>query len=137
MKIKWEWGGERVKLIDIDDWIFYGIISDITGKADNEDTGRDSLTLYDGKNYIAFSDNEIKSIEILDQIQSRNLQENVTLKRGSVLECNGYKKVIGGQMLNLKNVRKEGNYIIADYYPEDWGGLAQYLLIVTTQMIMK
>ena len=66
MKIKWEWGGERVKLIDIDDWIFYGIISDITGKADNEDTGRDSLTLYDGKNYIAFSDNEIKSIEILD-----------------------------------------------------------------------
>lgn len=66
MKIKWEWGGERVKLIDIDDRIFYGVISDITGKADNEDTGRDSLTLYDGKNYIAFSDNEIKSIEILD-----------------------------------------------------------------------
>ena len=24
-------------------------------------------------------------------------------------------------MLNLKNVRKEGNFIIADYYPEDWG----------------
>lgn len=66
MKIKWEWGGERVKLIDIDDRIFYGVISDITGKADNEDTGRDSLTLNDGKNYIAFSDNEIQSIEILD-----------------------------------------------------------------------
>ncbi|WP_198142693.1 hypothetical protein [Aedoeadaptatus coxii] len=52
--------------VGIDDRIFYGVISDITGKADNDETGRDSLTLYDGKNYIFFSDNEIKSIEILD-----------------------------------------------------------------------
>lgn len=24
-------------------------------------------------------------------------------------------------MLNLKNVRKEGNRVFADYYPENWG----------------
>lgn len=66
MKIKWEWGGERVKLTDIDDQIFYGVISDVTGKEDNDETGRDSLTLFDGKDYIFFSDNEIKSVEILD-----------------------------------------------------------------------
>ena len=66
MKIKWEWGGERVQLIDIDDRIFYGVVDNVTGKEDNDETGRDSLTLYDGKNYIFFSDNEIKSIEIFD-----------------------------------------------------------------------
>lgn len=66
MRIKSEWGGRRAKLTDIDNQVFNGVISDIIGKADNEDTGRDSLTLNDGKNYISFSDNEIKSIEILD-----------------------------------------------------------------------
>ncbi|MDY3118190.1 MAG: hypothetical protein SOW18_01480 [Peptoniphilus sp.] len=67
MKIKNEWGGRQVKLIDIDSQVFKGVISDITGKEDNEETGRDSLTLYDGKNYIFFSDNEIQSIEILEE----------------------------------------------------------------------
>ena len=59
-------GGKKVKLTDVDGRVFIGVVSIITGKEDNEETGRDSLDLYDGKNYIFFSDNEIKSIEILD-----------------------------------------------------------------------
>lgn len=66
MNIQHEWGGKNVKLIDIDDQVFYGVVDHVTGKEDNDETGRDSLTLYDGKNYIFISDNEIKSIEILD-----------------------------------------------------------------------
>lgn len=66
MKIQREWGSKNVKLTDIDDQVFYGVVDHVTGKEDNDETGRDSLTLYDGKNYIFISDNEIKSIEILD-----------------------------------------------------------------------
>lgn len=66
MKIQHEWGGKNVKLTDIDDQVFFGVVDHVTGKEDNDETGRDSLTLYDGKNYIFISDNEIKSIEILD-----------------------------------------------------------------------
>ncbi len=66
MKIKDDWWGKKVKLTDVDGRVFIGVVSIITGKEDNEETGRDSLDLYDGKNYIFFSDNEIKSIEILD-----------------------------------------------------------------------
>ena len=66
MKIQHEWGGKNVKLKDIDDQVFYGVVDHVTGKEDNDETDRDSLTLYNGKNYIFISDNEIKSIEILD-----------------------------------------------------------------------
>lgn len=66
MKIKDDWWGKKVKLTDVDGRVFIGVVSIITGKEDNEETGSDSLDLYDGKNYIFFSDNEIKSIEILD-----------------------------------------------------------------------
>lgn len=66
MKIQDSWWGKRVKIIDIDDQVFNGQIVTITDKGDNDETGRDSIDLYDGKNYIFFSDNEIKSIEVLD-----------------------------------------------------------------------
>lgn len=65
MKIQYEWGGKSVRLTDTDNKVFYGVVDHITGKADNDETKRDSLTLFDGKNYIFFSDNEIKEIEIL------------------------------------------------------------------------
>lgn len=66
MKIQDSWWGKRVKIIDVDDQVFNGKIVTITDKGDNDETGRDSIDLYDGKNYIFFSDNEIKSIEVLD-----------------------------------------------------------------------
>lgn len=60
------WFGKNVKIIDVDNQVFNGRITDISGKEDNDETGRDSLTINDGKNLIFFSDNEIKNIEILD-----------------------------------------------------------------------
>jgi hypothetical protein len=66
MKIKNDWWGKKVRLTDIDNKVFAGTVAIITGKEDNEDTGRDSLTIFDGVNYIFISDNEIKEIEILD-----------------------------------------------------------------------
>lgn len=66
MKIQDSWWGKKVKIVAINDRVFIGFVDAITGKEDNDETGRDSLTLYDGKNHIFFSDNEIKSIEILD-----------------------------------------------------------------------
>ena len=66
MRIQYEWGGKSVRLTDTDNRIFQGVVDHITGKADNEETNRDSLTLYDGKNYIFFSDDEIKELEILE-----------------------------------------------------------------------
>ena len=47
--------------------MFIGVVDDITGKEDNDETGKDSLTLYDGKDYIFFSDDEIVSIEVLER----------------------------------------------------------------------
>lgn len=66
MKINNDWWGKKVRLTDIDNQIFIGTVAIITGKEDNDETGRDSIDLFDGKNYIFFSDNEIKNIEILD-----------------------------------------------------------------------
>lgn len=66
MKINKGWWGKKVRLTDIDNQIFIGTVAIITGKEDNDETGRDSIDLFDGKNYIFFSDNEIKSIEIID-----------------------------------------------------------------------
>lgn len=66
MKINKDWWGKKVRLTDIDNQIFIGTVAIITGKEDNDETGRDSIDLFDGKNYIFFSDNEIKSIEIID-----------------------------------------------------------------------
>lgn len=66
MKINKDWWGKKVRLTDIDNQIFTGTVAIITGKEDNDETGRDSIDLFDGKNYIFFSDNEIKNIEILD-----------------------------------------------------------------------
>ena len=60
-------GGKKVKLTDIDNQVFNGKMVAITGKEDNDETGRDSIDLYHGKNYIFFSDNEIQSIEILEE----------------------------------------------------------------------
>ncbi len=65
MKVQYEWGGKTVRLTDTDNQVFYGVVDHITEKADNDETNRDSLTLFDGRNYIFFSDNEIKEIEIL------------------------------------------------------------------------
>lgn len=61
-----DWFGRNARIIDVDNQVFNGRITDISGKEDNDETGRDSLTINDGKNLIFFSDNEIKSIEILD-----------------------------------------------------------------------
>lgn len=66
MKINKDWWGKKVRLTDIDNQIFIGTVAIITGKEDNDETGRDSIDLFDGRNYIFFSDNEIKSIEIID-----------------------------------------------------------------------
>lgn len=66
MKIQYEWGGKTVCLTDTDNQVFYGVVDHITGKADNDETNRDSLTLFDGEHYIFFSDHEIKEIEMLN-----------------------------------------------------------------------
>lgn len=66
MKINKDWLGKKVRLIDIDNQIFIGTVAVIAGKEDNDETGRDSIDLFDGINYIFFSDNEIKNIEILN-----------------------------------------------------------------------
>ena len=66
MKINKDWLGKKVRLIDIDNQIFIGTVAVIAGKEDNDETGRDSIDLFDGINYIFFSDNEINNIEILD-----------------------------------------------------------------------
>lgn len=66
MKIQNDWWGKKVKLTDIDNQIFAGTVAIITNKEDNDETGKDSLTIYDGENYIFISDDEIKDIEILD-----------------------------------------------------------------------
>ena len=60
-------GGKKAKIKATNDKIFIGMIDDITGKEDNDETGKDSLTLYDGKDYIFFSDDEIASIEIIEE----------------------------------------------------------------------
>lgn len=66
IKIAEDFLNKRVKLTDIDNNTFEGVVVDIRGKEDNEDTGRDSLNIFDGKDCIFFSDNEIKTIEILN-----------------------------------------------------------------------
>lgn len=66
MKVSKDRWGKKVRLTDIDNQIFIGTVAIITGKEDNDETGRDSIDLFDGKNYIFFSDNEIKNIEIID-----------------------------------------------------------------------
>lgn len=63
--IKNEWYGKNVRIKNVCDKIFYGGVVEITRKENNSETNRDSLSIYDGKNYIFFSDNEIKEIEIL------------------------------------------------------------------------
>ncbi len=66
IKIVDDFFNKKVRLTDIDNNIFEGIVVDIRGKEDNEDTGRDSLNIFDGKDWIFFSDNEIKTIEFID-----------------------------------------------------------------------
>lgn len=66
IKIVEEFFNKRVRLVDIDGRSFEGIVVDIRRKEDNEDTGRDSLNIFDGKDWIFFSDNEIKTIEFID-----------------------------------------------------------------------
>ncbi|KWZ80362.1 hypothetical protein HMPREF3224_02309 [Anaerococcus hydrogenalis] len=67
VEIKNEWFGKKVRIIDIDSKEFIGIVDGITGAADNDETGRDSLDLDDGKSIIFFSDNEIASVEIIEE----------------------------------------------------------------------
>ncbi|MDU4642129.1 MAG: hypothetical protein E6Y23_05275 [Negativicoccus massiliensis] len=67
MKINDNWWGKRVQIKAINGKMFIGVVDDITGKEDNDETGKDSLTLYDGKDYIFFSDDEIVSIEVLER----------------------------------------------------------------------
>ena len=66
IKIVDDFFNKKVRLTNIDNNIFEGIVVDIRGKEDNEDTGRDSLNIFDGKDWIFFSDNEIKTIEFID-----------------------------------------------------------------------
>ena len=66
IKIVEDFFNKRVRIVDIDGHSFEGVVVDIRGKEDNEDTGRDSLNIFDGKDCIFFSDNEIKTIEILN-----------------------------------------------------------------------
>lgn len=66
IKIIDDFFNKKVRLTDIDNNVFEGIVVDIRGKEDNEDTGRDSLNIFNGKDCIFFSDNEIKTIEIID-----------------------------------------------------------------------
>ena len=66
IKIVEEFFNKKVRLTDIDNNVFEGIVVDIRGKEDNEDMGRDSLNIFDGKDWIFFSDNEIKTIEFID-----------------------------------------------------------------------
>ena len=56
MKINKDWLGKKVRLTDIDNQIFTGTVAILTGKEDNDETGRDSIDLFDGKNYIFFSE---------------------------------------------------------------------------------
>lgn len=67
VEIKNKWFGKKVRIIDIDNKEFIGIVDGITGAADNDETGRDSLDLDDGKSIIFFSDNEIASVEIIEE----------------------------------------------------------------------
>ena len=67
IEIKNEWFGKKVRIIDIDGKAFIGVVDGITGAADNDETGRDSLDLDDGKNIIFLSDDEIESIEIREE----------------------------------------------------------------------
>ncbi|MDU5530546.1 MAG: hypothetical protein E6041_05150 [Escherichia coli] len=67
VEIKNKWFGKKVRIIDIDSKEFIGIVDGITGAADNDETGRDSLDLDDGKSIICFSDNEIASVEIIEE----------------------------------------------------------------------
>lgn len=67
VEIKNKWFGKKVRIIDIDSKEFIGIVDGITGAADNDETGRDSLDLDDGKSIIFFSDNEIASVEIIEE----------------------------------------------------------------------
>ncbi len=66
IKIVEDFFNKRVRIVDIDGQSFEGVVVDIRGKEDNEDTGRDSLNIFNGKDCIFFSDNEIKTIEILN-----------------------------------------------------------------------
>ena len=66
IKIIDDFFNKKVRLTDIDNNVFEGIVVDIRGKEDNEDTGRDSLNIFNGKDCIFFSDNEIKTIEFID-----------------------------------------------------------------------
>nr|DAU30847.1 MAG TPA: Gemin6 6 [Caudoviricetes sp.] len=63
--IKDDWFGKKARIVAVNDKTFTGAITDITGKEDNIETNKDSLTLYDGTDYIFISDDEIKEIEIL------------------------------------------------------------------------
>ena len=66
IKIVEDFFNKRVRIVDIDGQSFEGVVVDIRGKEDNEDTGRDSLNIFNGKDCIFFSDNEIKTIEFID-----------------------------------------------------------------------
>lgn len=67
MQIHDSWWKKKAKIKAINNKIFIGVIDDITSKEDNDETGKDSLTLYDGKDYIFFSDDEIARIEIIEE----------------------------------------------------------------------
>ena len=64
--IKDDWFDKKARIVAVNNKIFTGKITDITGREDNIETNKDSLTLDDGTNYIFFSDDEIKDIEILN-----------------------------------------------------------------------
>ena len=64
--IKDDWFDKKARIVAVNNKIFTGKITDITGREDNIETNKYSLTLDDGTNYIFFSDDEIKDIEILN-----------------------------------------------------------------------
>ena len=67
MKIDDSWWKKKAKIKATNDKIIIGRINDITGEEDNDETGKDSLTFYKGKDYIFFRDDEIASIEIIEE----------------------------------------------------------------------
>lgn len=64
ININYEWYGRNAIIKDIDNQVFKGKIAIITSKEDDEDN-KDSLTLFDGENYIMFYDDEVADIELL------------------------------------------------------------------------
>lgn len=70
MKITQDLEGKRVKITDIDNEIFEGIVSDYIHPEDNEPEGAAGICIEDCPqrpgDWVGFNENDIKEIEIMD-----------------------------------------------------------------------